>query len=142
MTAHKGRQRVQHLLRLRREVIPAGRNAHVPLRQRIFSQARQRAQHGHVCMLFQSLPQNLFVPRRPHLIEDHARESDALFKGQHAAHQGRRRARHLGAVNADDHRAGQYAGQLRRGARAARVHAVKKAPVALQQAEQTSLPRH
>ena len=81
----------------------------MPFRQRVFRQARQRAQYGHIRVGFQSAAQRAFMPGRAHLVEHHAAKTEAFFKMEHALDQSRRRAGHLGAVQAEQDRAVQRA---------------------------------
>ena len=110
--AHKRAQRFQHCTRLWRKRIAARGNAHVPLRQGIFFQARQHAQHAYIGVFFNNFAQQVFVPRCSHLIEHHARELQTRLKGGHAVHKGRCCTGHLGAVDAKNYGAGQHACQL------------------------------
>ena len=135
MLAHKIAQSFKHGPRLWRKRVAARGNAHVTFGQGIFFQARQHAQHAHICVFFNDLAQQIFVPRRAHLIEHHSRKMQTRFKGCHAVHKGRRGAGHLGAVDAENDGAGQHACKLCRGARTGYVHAVKKPPVAFNDAK-------
>ena len=136
MAAHHVRQLFQDLLGLRGQLVAAQRGqAHVPLGQGVLAQTGDGPQHGHVRIGGDGLTQNAFVPGRGHLVEHHARQTQAGLEMPHPGHQGRRRAGHLGAVQAEQHRTVQRTGQFGRGAGTAHVHAVEKAAVALQQGQ-------
>ena len=105
----------------------------MPFRQGIFLEAGQRTQHAHIGVFFDNLAQQAFVPGSAHLIQHHARKLQTGLKGGHAPHQRCGGARHLGAVDAENDGACQRTRKLSGGARPRHIHAVKEAPVALDQ---------
>ena len=136
MIAHHISQFFQDLLSLRAQIVAAqGGQPHVPFRQGVLAQAGDGPQHGHVRIGGDGLTQDAFVPGRGHLIEHHARQTQAGLEIPYPGHQGSGRAGHLGAVQTEQHGAVQRAGQFGRGAGAPHVHAVEKAAVAFQQGQ-------
>jgi hypothetical protein len=136
MVAHHIGQFFQYLLGLRAQIVTAQRGEpHVPFRQGILPQAGNGPQHGHVRVGGDGLTQNAFMPGRGHLIEHHARQTQAGLEIPYPGHQGSGRAGHLGTIQTEKHRAVQRAGQFGRGTGAAYVHAVEEAAVAFQQGQ-------